>query len=80
MTRKIRSMIAVVVGVVSLVVTQIASAAPDTVLSGQTDGIKAYFQDNLGTVIGLFIAVACVLWMFRLAARSAGAKTPSKAG
>jgi uncharacterized membrane-anchored protein YitT (DUF2179 family) len=80
MTKKLRSLIAVVVGIVSLAVASVASAAADTVLSGQTDGIKAYFQDNLGTVIGLFIAVACVLWMFRLAARSAGAKTPSKAG
>lgn len=78
--KKIRALIGAVVGVVSLAVASVASAAEDTNLTAQTDQIKGYFSDNVGVVIGVFIAVACLLWMFRLASRSAGAKTPSKAG
>jgi Na+/proline symporter len=57
-----------------------ALAAADPALTTQTDTIKAYFTDNIGTVIGLFIAVAGLLWMFSLAVRSAGAQRRSKAG
>jgi hypothetical protein len=57
-----------------------AFAAPDATLTTQVDQVKAYFTDNIATVIGLFLAVTLLLWMFGLAVRSVGAKRKSAAG
>lgn len=80
MTRKMRSLVLTVVGAMSLLIVQVASATTDPVLDSQVDTIQSYFTDNIGVVIGLFITVAALLWMFALAVRSAGAQRRNKAG
>lgn len=66
--------------VTALALPAASFAAADTTLSAQTDTVKSYFQDNIGIVIGLFVAVALLLWLLGMAFRSVGAKKPSKVG
>jgi hypothetical protein len=75
-----KKVVGVIVGVGGsvLVFAGNAFAAADTTLSAQTASVQSYFQDNIGTVIGLFIGVALLLWLLSMAFRSVGAKKPSR--
>jgi hypothetical protein len=79
-TTRARAVVLGVVAALAVMIVNVASAATDTTLTAQTTQITDYFKDNVGVVIGVFIAVACLLWLFSMAAASAGAKRRSKAG
>jgi len=53
-------------------ITGLAGATADPALTSATSDVTDYFTANLPTVIGVFVAVALVLWMFRKATHSVG--------
>jgi uncharacterized membrane protein len=50
----------------------VAGATTDPNLTSATTQVTDYFSANLAVVIGVFIAVALVLWMFAKATHSVG--------
>jgi hypothetical protein len=56
----------------ALGVVAMAGATADPALTSATGDVTSYFTANLPTVIGVFVAVALVLWMFAKATHSVG--------
>jgi len=52
----------------------------DATLSDAFDQIQTYFTDNLPLVVGIFVAIAGVLWLLAMGFHSAGVKRRGKVG
>jgi hypothetical protein len=52
----------------------------DAALSDAFGQIQDYFTTNLPLVVGLFVAIAGVLWLLAMGFKSAGVKRKSKVG
>lgn len=54
--------------------------AADSNLTSAISQVTTYFSNNIPAVIGVFIAIAGLLWLLHLAFSSAGVKRRSRVG
>jgi len=48
----------------------------DANLTSATTSIQSYFTANIGTVIGLVVGIALLVWILRMAFHSVGVRKP----
>ncbi len=50
--------------------------AADTTLTNATSSIQTYFSDNIGTIVGVVVGIALVIWLLRMVFSSSGIRKP----